>query len=278
MNRREVLLGAAALTAASGLQAQARKVYRIGWPSTSPRESLTAHYAALELGLREHGYIVGKNVTIDFRYAGPKPENVSVAIRELDRAKVDVILTGINSVTTVARTVARNVPVVFVVGVDVVGQGYVKSFAAPGGNLTGLTWDVGDRSHNKRLELLKAAVPKVLRVGVLYDPRQDTPLLRTALTEAAKVLRVTLAWVELSSDFGSSFEAMARERIDAIYSTNGAQQFVRRAKSSCRDGRGGEALPLHARRRPSAFGVSPPARPGPVTERVRLRRNKVILK
>ena len=230
MKRREILLGAAALAAASRLNAQSKKVYRIGYPSASPRESLTAYLTAFEKGLREHGYFAGENVVIDFRYTGPKPENVAVAIQELDREKVDVIITGLNSTTTVAKTIARNVPVVFVVGVDVIGQGFVKSYARPGGNLTGLTFDVGDRPHNKRLELLKAAVPKISRVAVLYDRGQDTAQLRAALAETAKVLRLTLAWVELSSDFNSTFEAMARDGVNGIYSTNGAQQFVRRAE------------------------------------------------
>ena len=193
MKRRAVLIGAAALAAASGLRAQARKTYRVGWPSSSPRESVTAHFAAFEQGLREHGYIVGQNVMIDFRFAGAKPENIAAAIRELEREKVDVMITGLNSVTSVARTVVRDVPIVFVVGVDVVGQGFAKTFAAPGGNLTGLTWDVGDRAHNKRLELLKAAVPNVSRIAVLYDPGQDTPLLRAAVTGTAKILRVAVA-------------------------------------------------------------------------------------
>jgi len=230
VKRRAVLIGAAALAAASAIRAQPRKVYRIGYPSSSPRESVTPHFAAFEQGLREHGYIVGQNVTIEFRFAGAKPENVASAIRELEREKVDVMITGPNWVTSVARTIVRDIPIVFVVGVDVIGQGFVKSYAKPGGNLTGLTYDVGDRPHSKRLELLKAAVPRISRVAVLYDRGQDTPQVRAMLAETAKALRLTLAWVELSSDFNTTFEAMATDGVNGIYSTNGAQQFVRRAE------------------------------------------------
>ena len=226
MRRRELLLGAAALAAAPGLRAQARKVLRIGWPSAIPREAATSFLVAFEKGLREHGYVLGQDAVIEFRYAGLKPENIAAATRELI-GNVDVIVTGTNPVTAAAKSVTRTIPIVFAVGINVVGQGFVKTLAAPGGNLTGLTWNVGDLSHNKALELLKAAVPRISRVAVLYDPGQDAGH-RGPLQEAAKMLGVNLQWFELSGDFERSFESIVRGRADAVYAISAAQQYGRR--------------------------------------------------
>lgn len=246
MKRREVLAGAAALAVAAGLRAQPRKVHRIGWPSAITRDAAAPYLAAFEKGLAENGYVMGRDAVVEFRHLGPRIEDVSNAIRELVRDKVDVLVTGTNPVTTAARSAAPDLPIVFVVGIDVVGQGFAKSFAAPGGNLTGLTWNVGDSSSQKRFELLKNAAPKISRVAVLYDPGQEKGS-RAALAQTAKLLDVSLHWIELSKDFDASFEAVLREKADALFLISGAQQFTRRA----------EIVAFAARNRlPAIFGTS----------------------
>jgi putative ABC transport system substrate-binding protein len=246
VKRREVLAGAAALAVAAGLRAQPRKVHRIGWPSAIPRDAAAPYLAAFEKGLAEKGYVIGRDAVVEFRHLGPRLEDVSNAIRELVRDKVDVLVTGTNPVTTAARSAAPDLPIVFVVGIDVVGQGFAKTFAAPGGNLTGLTWNVGDSSASKRLELLKNAAPKISRVAVLYDSGQDKGP-REPLGQTAKVLEVSLHWIELSKDFDASFDRVLRERPDALFLSSGAQQFARRA----------EVIAFAAKNRlPAIFGTS----------------------
>ena len=225
---------------------RATKVFRIGWPSAIEAKAAAAFIAAFEGGLREHGYTVGKDLVIDFRYSGPLPEDVTAATRSLVRDKADVIVTGTNPATRAARAAAQSVPIVFAIGIDVVGQGFAQSFAAPGGNLTGLTWNVGDLSFNKRLELLKVAAPKISRVAVLYDPGLETGF-RGPLEQTAKALGLSLLWIRISEDFKRNFEEIARGRVEAIYSISGATQFARRT----------ELIALaNANRLPTIYGTS----------------------
>ncbi len=134
MKRRDffALIGVALVALQTSAQ-QARKVHRIGWPSALPREATAVWLAAFERGLGEHGYAVGKDVVIDFRHAGPSPEELAGVIRELVRDKVDVLVTGTNPVTLAAKSVAGDIPIVFAIGIDVIAQGFARTFAKPGG-------------------------------------------------------------------------------------------------------------------------------------------------
>lgn len=246
MKRRELLLGTIALGATRPLRAQHRTPHRIGWPSAITREAASSFLAAFEQGLRELGYVVGRDVIIDFRTLGPTSENVAAATRELVRAKAEVLVTGTNPVTRAARSAAAGVPIVFVVGINVVAEGFVRSYAAPGGTLTGLTWNVGDSSFNKRIELLKALVPGVSRVAILYEPGLEAGF-RGPLEQTAKELRLSLLWVATTSDLKRSFEAAVQGRADALYAIGGAFQFSRRAQLI--------AL-ANAHRLPATFGAA----------------------
>ena len=247
VRRRQILAAAAALVAMPRpLIAQTRKIYRIGWPSAVTREAAASFLAAFEQGLRERGYSVGQDIVIDFRHAGPNPESIAATARELVRGKADVLVTGANASTIAVKSVTRDVPIVFAIGIDVIGQGFAKTFARPGGNLTGLTWNVGDLAFNKRMELLKEAAPKISRVAVLYDSTYDIPF-RGPLQSTAKALGLKLFWLELTSDFERSFAAVVRGHAEAIYTVSGAQQFARRS----------ELASLAARNRlPATIGIS----------------------
>ena len=174
MNRRKFvaliggLLVASLMASLVGAQ-QPEKVYRIGLPWILPRNAVAHVVAAFEAGLRDHGYLPGKNIVIDYRSAEGSVDRLPDVARELVRSNPDVILTSTNAVTIAAKAATQSIPIVIVYGHDVIRQGFVKSLASPGGNITGLTWDVGDDTFIKNFELLKEAAPTATRVAVLYD-------------------------------------------------------------------------------------------------------------
>ena len=150
---------------------QPKKVHRIGYLSASDPVTESARAEAIRLALRERGYIEGQSIAIESRYAEGKRDPLPELAAELVRLKVDIILTtggapGIRA----AKNATKTIPIVMSgPGLDPVGAGLVESLARPGGNVTGLT-NISRELGGKRLELLKDAVPKLARVGVVYDP------------------------------------------------------------------------------------------------------------
>src|SRR6266550_1674490 len=145
---------------------QAKKVPRIGYlfanfPTTSP-----ARREAFRQGLRELGYVEGKNIVIEYRYAEGKPGRLSEFAAELVRLNVDVIVTGGPAPTRAAKEATVTIPIVMGFDNDPVGSGFVASLARPGGNITGL-FRLSPEISGKRLELLKDIVPRLSRVVVL---------------------------------------------------------------------------------------------------------------
>lgn len=229
--RRQFLITAGALLVAPlGLQAQqSGKFYRIGWLGTAPRQTFEHLIAAFEQGLRDHGYVVGRNAVIEFYVADGKVERLPDLARELVRSGVDIIVCGTNPNTSAAMAATKDIPIVFAVGLNVVGAGYVKSFAKPGGNITGITWDVGGGTVSKAIELLKEAAPKISRVAVLYEPPAHV-IYRDAVEEGASAKRVHLVWLNAADDPVRAFAEAARERADAAYLLAGARMYGRRAE------------------------------------------------
>ena len=162
-----VLLAAAIIAEAQ----EAKKIYRIGYLSAFDAPSESSRAAGVRLALRERGYIEGQNIAIEYRYATGKRERYAELAAELVHLKVDLIVVagGVIPIQA-AKNATRTFPIVMTgVGADPVKFGLVESLARPGGNVTGFTnfeMDLGE----KRLELLKDAVPKLARVAVLYDP------------------------------------------------------------------------------------------------------------
>jgi putative ABC transport system substrate-binding protein len=202
---------------------QAGKVWRIGmlW-FTSSLEAPAARmrFDAFQQGLREQGYIEGRNVTFEHRYAGGKFELFSDLAAELVRLKVDVIVTpGNTPATLAAKQATSTVPIVFMAAGDPVALGFVASLARPGGNITGVSSQVGPEIVGKRLQLLKEAVPKLSRVAVLRNPTNpDTRVFIGEAEVAARSLRVQLHIVEARSpaEFEGAFAAMTKERAGAV--------------------------------------------------------------
>jgi len=189
-------LGLSAIAVPLAAEAQqAGKVYRIGVLHSAARES--ERIKALEEGLRELGYVEGRNLVIEHRFADVKLERLGELATDLVRLKVDVIVTAINPTTLAAKQATRTIPIVMTTGVDPVAAGLVASLARPGGNVTGLTFDVDPEAiAAKRLELLKELAPRASRMAAIWNPTYapNTPRMK-GIEDAARKLGVTLVSV-----------------------------------------------------------------------------------
>ena len=144
------------------------KIPRIGFLGSDPT-AVAARIEALRQGLHDLGYIEGKNIIIEYRYAEDKLERFPVLAAELVRLKVDVIVTGGPGSTRASKDATKTIPIVMAQDTDPVGTGFAASLARPGGNITGLATYAPEIS-GKQLELLKEIAPDVKRVGILRDP------------------------------------------------------------------------------------------------------------
>ena len=169
-------------------------------------------------GLEDLGYIEGKNILIEYRFANGKPERVSDLATDLVAKKVDVVVT---SGTAQGQAIQRRttiIPIVLALSGDAVGTGLVASLARPGGNVTGLSMISPDLA-GKRLELLKEAVPKIARVGVLWDTLVPDNTLDFKTTQlAARVLGLKLLSLEVRSaeDLEGALSTAGKQRLDAL--------------------------------------------------------------
>jgi putative ABC transport system substrate-binding protein len=146
---------------------QPKKVPRIGYLIATFPSPYAARTEAFRQGLRELGYVEGKNIVIEYRYAEGKQDRVPSLVAELVRLKVDVIVTGgAGGATRSAKDATVTIPIVMAMDADPVGQGFVANLGRPGGNITGLS-TLAPELSGKRLELLKETVPQLSRVAVL---------------------------------------------------------------------------------------------------------------
>ena len=198
---------------------QPAKVPWIGVLAATTPSFFSHRFVAFLQGLRELGYLDGKNISIEHRYAEGKRDRFPCIAAELVQLKVDVILTAGEFGVMAAKNATSTIPIVFAVTEDAVESGLVSSLARPGGNVTGLTVLAADLG-GKRLELLKESFPTAVRVAFLWPaggPRGNVPL--TEMESAAKALGLKLQSlpVRAPDDFERAFEAAKRE---------GAQAFV----------------------------------------------------
>jgi len=208
-------LGLLGVPLAVGAQ-QPRKVPRVGVIGEgSPTDSGNAPFRQ---GLRELGYVEGQSVVIEDRYAHGVIDRVPNLAAELIRLGVDVLVVGGTVSAQSAKAVTTTVPIVFTQAGDPVGSGLVASLARPGGNATGLS-NLTSELGGKQLELLKAAVPQISRVTVLYNPGNPAagPGLNRA-REAARALAVELQVLEVRqpNELTSAFSALAAWRAGAV--------------------------------------------------------------
>jgi putative ABC transport system substrate-binding protein len=223
IDRRTFLAGTGAVLLATPLAAEAQpsgKVSRIGWlASKLLSDSETGPLAeAFAQGLRSHGWIEGENITIVRRYA-EEPERYPAVAAELATLRPDVIVTALGEPAIVAlKNATSAIPIVMLVSADPVGTGLVASLARPGGNITGMSI-LAPEMGGKRLEILKQAVPKAVRVAVLWNTAYQGKAAEFRDTQAtATALKVTLQPLEVreSKDFDHTLAINARHRPDAM--------------------------------------------------------------
>jgi putative ABC transport system substrate-binding protein len=191
---------------------------RIGYLSPSTRPAVAQNLAAFGQGLRELGHIEGKTFVLELRYAEARPERLPELARELVNLKVDVIVTATDVAIAAVKRETQIIPIVMANSSDPVGAGFVASLARPGGNVTGLS-DVSLEITGKRLELLKEAIPGLLRVAFLWNPsvRGDTLQYKEA-AGVARALGLSLQSVEVvrGEDLDRAFSAMREQRAQAF--------------------------------------------------------------
>jgi putative ABC transport system substrate-binding protein len=199
---------------------QAAKVPRIGY-LTGNRAASPNLPEAFRQGLRDLGYVEGRNVVIEYRDAEGKYDRLPALAAELVTLKVDVILVGATPPALAAKQATKTIPIVFIGTADPVGSGLVTSLARPGGNVTGLS-NLAQELVGKRLEQLTQAVPGVSRVAVLWHPgtlgdRTEKEMLKAA-DVAARALGVRLQFVEARgpADFDKAFSDMTRAHAGAL--------------------------------------------------------------
>ncbi|MBI2318987.1 MAG: ABC transporter substrate-binding protein [Betaproteobacteria bacterium] len=213
-----VVLGIGMLAGSMPDLAQPGKVWRIGFLSPASAAGARSRVEAFRAGLRELGYVEGRNIAVEFRYAGEKYERLPALAAELAQLKVDVLVTHSGAGARAAKDATATIPIVFAAVGDPVASGLVESLARPGGNITGLTFFAFDL-YAKRIELLAEILPRVKRVAFLLNP--DSPLVASAIAateDAVKPLKVELLRFAARNpgEFESAFSAMAKRGVDAV--------------------------------------------------------------
>jgi ABC-type uncharacterized transport system substrate-binding protein len=207
---------------ASAAAQQSAKIPRIGYLTGTrepTRDAPDANRDAFRQGLREFGYIEGKNIQIEYRYGAGDADGARSLVTELLKLKVDIIVSPGAAVIRAAKQATQTIPIVMVTNEDPVATGMVDSLARPGGNVTGLTRLTRELA-GKRLEVLKEIVPTIARVGVLLDA--ESPQAKGAFQgyeAAGKSLNVTLQTVETRSsnpDFEEAFRVAVKRRVGAL--------------------------------------------------------------
>src|SRR5262245_13110121 len=197
---------------------QPKKVPRIGFLIAVSPSSISERIEAFRQGLRELGYVEGKNIVIEYRSAEGNLDRLPALAAELVRLKVDIILSGGPQPTRAAKEATVTIPIVMGFDNDPVGSGFVASLAQPGGNITGLS-TLSPEISGKQLELLKEIVPKLSRVAVFAS--SSAPGTAQALKEielAAEAFGVKLQYPEIRDpkDIETAFGAASKGRADAV--------------------------------------------------------------
>ena len=224
-SRRRLLQGCTALAALSLLPRhevagqETGKVPRIGFLAVGSREGRAFMIEGFRQGLREHGYVEGQNIIIEYRFSEDRNDRLPALAAELVAMKVQLILASGTPASFAAKEATSTIPIVMGgIAADPVATGLIASLAHPGGNITGMTM-MSSHLSGKRLELLKTTLPRLARVAVFWNPPNPAygPILKE-LETAAQSLRLTLHRLEVRvpADFEGAFEAAVRQRAGAL--------------------------------------------------------------
>lgn len=209
---------------------QAGQVHRIGYLQIAPRETQVHLIEAFERGLTERGYVVGRDVLIEYRFADGRPERLDKLADDLVRLKVKAIVTGVNPNTRAAQRATKTIPIVMAISYFPVEDGLVQSLGRPGGNTTGLVADTGEEGA-KHLQLLREAAPKLTRVAVLSEVGLGhTQHLLKRLEGAARSLGVVVVPLELrgADDVQRAFDEIERAKVDGLLVLGGSVVLANR--------------------------------------------------
>lgn len=211
---------------------EAGKVYNLGLlGTTSP--SATGHLLeAFKRRMRELGWTEGQNFVLEARWAEGRSDRLPGIAAELVGLKVDVIFAATNAAVVAAKHTTTTIPIVMLAN-DPIGSGFVETLARPGGNITGLSYDVTPETFGKHIELLKEVVPRISRAAVLLDPTYPGVQVYWKATEdAARRLGISLQSVEArrADDFEAAFAAMARKRAGGLVVFPGGVNFIARSQ------------------------------------------------
>jgi len=213
---------------------QPGKIFRIGFLDSSTASGMAVMVDAFRQGLRDLGYIEGKNILVEYRFAESQGDKrVKELAADLVRLKVDlIVVTGPNA-GLAAKNATATIPIVMANAGDPVGAGLVASLARPGGNVTGLS-GLTPELNSKRLEILKDAIPRLSRVGLLRQPRGVLGDLQLGeLRPAAVALKLNLEEIETQADpkgLESAFQIAKQKRVDAIMPTTATRFFAARKR------------------------------------------------
>jgi putative tryptophan/tyrosine transport system substrate-binding protein len=196
---------------------QPTKVSRIGYLTGTTPDGQLDRIEAFRQGLRELGYVEGKNIVIEWRSAEGKLDRLPARAAELVRLKVDIIVTAGPLATRAAKEATNTIPIVISQDPDPVGNGFVASLARPGGNITGLSSLTADLS-GKRLELLKEIIPKLSRVAVFGTSTGSTVQQRREIEIAAGAFKVQLQYLDAldPKDIETAFREASKGRAEAV--------------------------------------------------------------
>ncbi len=221
------------LTVSSAEAQQPGKIFRIGFldPSTASGSAVLVDVFRQEL--RKLGWIEGKNISIEYRFAEQKNDRMRELAAELVRLSVDLIVTTGDGPTLAAKKATTIIPIVMTTSSDPVAQGLVASLARPGGNVTGLSSLAADL-NTKRLEILKDAIPKLARVALLQSPGSVTADLQLKeLRPAAVALKLKLEEIDTQPDakgLESAFKTAKQKQVNAIMTVATRAFFAERKR------------------------------------------------
>jgi putative tryptophan/tyrosine transport system substrate-binding protein len=231
IKRREfiTLLGGAAAWPLAARAQQPAKVARIGHLDLGPPFARASRVEALRAGLRDLGWIEGKNIVIEFRWADGVQQLHELAA-ELVRMNVDVIFAPSSTMVEPARQATKTIPIVFSNHADPIGTGHVASLSRPGGNITGLS-ELATDLDAKAMELLKEAVPAT-RIGVLWNPTtpSQVPGLQSVRAAGEKLgLALHIVPAARTDEFDAALASMARESVGSVFVVPSPLTLMQRA-------------------------------------------------
>ena len=230
MKRREALRNISTLVALMATQlgyeaiaeAQRAKIPRIGWLAVRPA-SAAFTIKSFQREFSKLGYVDGKNVVFEYRYAEGKLDRLPALAQELVQLKVDVLIAPNTPAALAAKNATKSIPIVFIDVTDPIAAGLIDSLARPGGNITGFT-TIGSILAGKRLELLKETVPKLSRVAVLWNPQDPSSAQNWEASQLpGRALGLQLHSMEVSSadKYGAAFKEATKARAGALASAGG---------------------------------------------------------